>query len=171
VALLVEDGAGIPDANAYISIPYASQYFRNKRLEAWEALTVDEQEGAIISGTQLVDISFKWKGARKTLEQGLNWPRAGIALDGFPIEGVPVMVKKASAEAAYLSMTNDSLYSDENDKKVISEKVDIIAVTYASAKESGAATKFEVLDKILRGLYIVEPASSSSVGASRVERV
>ena len=69
----------------------------------------------------------------------------------------------------------DGLFSTDNDRIVISEKVDILAVTYGTAKEEGkaAVTRFEVLDSLLRGLYRLDAAASggSSVGSARVERV
>jgi H2-forming N5,N10-methylenetetrahydromethanopterin dehydrogenase-like enzyme len=175
MSLIIEDGTGIPDADAYISIPYVSQYFRGERLEAWETLTVDKQEDAIISATRYVDTAYEWLGTQKTLEQGLQWPRDGVTVGKFEIIGVPKAVKQATAECIAFVMDNVSFYSEDASAKVTSEQVDTIKITYADPIEVGAnvATKFEVLNNILRGLYRLDDTASkgSSVGSAKVKRV
>jgi len=174
--LIVEDGTGIEDANVYIGVPYVEMHLMGDRLAQFNALSGDEKDAAIIAGTQLVDISYEWLGNRKTLEQGLAWPRTGVELDGFSVEGVPAAVKKATCEAVWLSMTEESLFSTENNKEVVRERIEgAVDVSYANPKDrvNVSATRFEILDKLLRGLYGKEETATggSSVGSARVERV
>jgi hypothetical protein len=171
----LEDGTGIQDANAYVDTSYVEGYLMGERLARFTALTENEKEAAIIAGSQLVDISYDWIGNRKSLEQGLNWPRTEAELHGFIVEGIPTAVKKATCEAVYLSMTEESLYNNENDREIQSEQVDVIKVSYVNPKDmvKETVTRFEILDKILRGLYSVEeaPSCGSSIGSAKVERV
>jgi len=175
--LIVEDGTGIEDANAYADIPYVENKLMGDRLTQFTALSEDEKEAAIIAGSQLVDISYEWMGNRKTLGQGLAWPRTGVELDGFTVEGVPAAVKKATCEAVWLSMTEESLFSTENNKEVARERVEgAVDISYVNPKDkvNVSVTRFEILDKLLRGLYGKdEPAGvgGSSVGSAQVERV
>ena len=174
--LIVEDGTGVEDANAYIGVPYVEMHLIGNRLARFNDLSGDEKDAAIISGTQLVDISYEWRGNRKTLKQGLAWPRTGVDLDGFTVEGVPAAVRKATCEAVWLSMTEDSLFSTENNKEVVRERVEgAVDVSYATSKdrENISITRFEILDKLLRGLYGKEETATggSSVGSAKVERV
>ena len=176
MALIVENGTGIEDANAYINIPYVENYLMGDRFALFTALSEDGKEAAIIAGTQLIDISYEWMGNRKTLEQGLAWPRTGVELDGFTVNGVPAAVKKAACEAVWLSMTEESLFSTENNKEVARERVEgAVDVSYVNPKDKAniSITRFEILDKLLRGLYVKdEPAAGgSSVGSAQVERV
>ena len=171
----VEDGTGIEDANAYVDISFIEKYLMGERLAQFNALSEEEKQVAIISGTQLVDISYDWIGNRKSLEQGLNWPRTDAELHGFTIEGVPTAVKKATCEAVFLSMTEESLFSNENNKEVARERIEgAVDVSYVNPKDKvkETVTRFEILDKLLRGLYEKkeEELGGSSVGSASVER-
>jgi len=170
---ILEDGTGIIDSNAYVDIPFVENYFMGDRLARFNELSDDDKSAAIILGTQLVDISYEWIGDRKSLEQGLNWPRIDAELYGFTLDGIPTAVKKAACEAVWLSMTESSLFSNENNKEVASERVDVVSVSYFNPKDisKDTVTRFEILDKILRGLFRTEEKSSgSSVGSAQVER-
>jgi hypothetical protein len=116
--LIVEDGTGLADANAYIDIDFVDNYLIGDQLTAWEALTEPEQESAIIKATRFIDL-MDWKGTRKTLEQALEWPRLGVEYQGFEIEGLPNPVKKATAEAVYVVLNTPELYNQSSDKEVI----------------------------------------------------
>ncbi len=172
MALIVEDGTGKSGANAYIDTAFVDSYFVGERLTAWQELDVSIREAAVINATRYIDTAFAWKGRRKTLEQGLNWPRTGVTLDGFPIEGVPARVKQATAEAVGLSMSGEEYYSTESDIGIASEQVDVIKVSYRepSAKELNKPTKFEVLNALLRGLYKETGSTGSGVTSAKVVR-
>jgi hypothetical protein len=171
---VVEDGNGYEDANAYVDLSFVEKYLMGDRLIEFQALAQEQREAAIITATQLIDVSYGWLGRKSTYDQGLNWPRVGVMVDGFEVVGIPSQIKKAVCEAVYFVVTNEELYSTENDKFITSEKVDTLQVTYGRLAESGKAvsTRFEILDKLLRGLYRPEiKTGGSSVGSARVERV
>ncbi|MDR1410801.1 MAG: hypothetical protein LBI91_01190, partial [Spirochaetaceae bacterium] len=116
-----------------------------------------------------IDTAFNWKGIRKTPGQGLSWPRAGVALDGFDAEGVPPAVKKAVCEAVRLCMDGETLYSADAGKEITSAGSDGMSVHYA--KNEKAATRFEIINRLLRGLYRLDTDRAATVGSCRVERV
>ena len=87
---------------------------------------------------------------------------------------MPAAGKKATCEAAWLVMTNpDGLFSNDNDRVVISERVDVLQTTYAVGKDTGkaATTRFEILDKLLKVFFKANASNGSSIGASAVVRV
>ncbi|MDR1505642.1 MAG: hypothetical protein LBI67_00920 [Treponema sp.] len=174
MALIIEDGSGIPGANAYIGTSFVDEYFLGERLTTWRALEQEGQESFIISAAGYVDIAFDWQGIRKTPEQGLSWPRTGILFDGFPVDGVPVQVKKAAAETVWLLIEGEELFSTDSDTEIASEQVDVIKISYREPGENGqkAASRFDVLNKLLRGFYKTDaPARSGGFSSSRVLRV
>ncbi|MDR1250138.1 MAG: hypothetical protein LBK63_12665, partial [Treponema sp.] len=118
-----------------------------------------------------VDVLFNWLGTRKTPDQAFSWPRAGVVLDGFEIEGVPTAVKKAVAEAVGLVLEGEELFSKEADLEVASERVDVISRSFRvrQAGEKKEATKFEALNRLVRGLCRRE--GGGGFGAAPVERV
>jgi hypothetical protein len=171
---VVEDGTGI-EANAYVDIPYVEGYLMGDRLARFNSLSDDEKEAAIIAASQLIDISYQWKGTRKTSEQGLCWPRDDVELDGFPVEGVPAAVKKATCEAVWLSMTQKSLYSNDNNKEIARVRIEgATDVSYVNPKDraSETVTRFEILDKLVKHLIKdIDAKSGSSIGSAQVVRV
>jgi len=174
---VLEDGTGIEDSNAYVDSDYAETYFLGDRLAKFKDLSDDDKESVIVQATQLVDISYEWKGTRCTLEQGLSFPRDDVEFEGHEITGIPSALKKAVCEAIWIVMnSSDSIFSNDNQREVIKESVaGAISVEYASASEKGreAVTKYEILNKMLKGLYCSDVSSddSPSVGAVKVERV
>ncbi|MDR0721142.1 MAG: hypothetical protein LBF78_16035 [Treponema sp.] len=171
--LIVEDGSGLPNANAYVNIAWVEEYLVGDHLQAFTALTELKKEAVIIVATRYIDGVYPWKGKRKTLEQSLSWPRVEVVIEGFTITGVPSAVMRAVAEAVSLSIDNpDGLFNADNDRIVVAEKVDTLSQTYLYGKQAGkeTITKFEVLDKVLKGLYRLD-TNSSSVGCSKVVRV
>jgi hypothetical protein len=168
--LIVETGSGLPDANAYVDIPYVDHYLIGEPLEKWTALSEGGQESTIIMASRYINNAFTWIGKRKSLGQGLLWPREGVVLDGFAITGVPRAVKEASAECVSLIMQEAELFSEDANVKVTSERVDVIQVNYAHpVGMDKTATKFEVLNRILLGLYRVDN-SGGSISAAKVLR-
>jgi hypothetical protein len=167
--IIIEDGIGIPNADAYIDINFAATYFRGKALAAWNNIDEQGQEDIIVFASGYIDTAFAWKGARKTPEQGLSWPRTGVVVDGFAAEGVPAAVKKAVCEAARLRMDGESLYNDDAEKEITSASSDSVSIHYT--KNEKAATRFDVINKLLRGLYRLDTDRVSSVGSIRVERI
>jgi len=171
----LEDGTGIEDANAYVDEDWVSNYFMGDRLARFNELT--DKESIIVQATQLVDISYEWKGTRCSIEQGLCFPRDGIEFEGHEITGIPSALKKAVCEAILIVMNSgDSLFSNDNQREVVKESVaGAISVEYASASEKGreAVTRYEILDRILKGYYKTceQSDDSPSVGAVKVERV
>jgi hypothetical protein len=167
--VILEDGSGVPDANAYLDAAFAGSYFRGKALAAWNSVNAQAQEDTIVIASEYIDIAFNWKGERKIPGQGLSWPRAGVILDGFDVEGVPAAVKKAVCEAAWLYLNGESLYSADAGKEITSAGSDGISIHYA--RNEKAATRFEIINQLLRGLYRLDTDRVSTVGSCRVERV
>jgi hypothetical protein len=169
MAIVAEDGSGGSNSNAYVDIPYVSAYLLGEQLAAWGALSETEQEAAIIRSSRYID-SLEYIGARKTLEQSLNWPRTGATYEGFEITGVPAAVRKATAEAVGLFLDGAEFFSDEADVRIASERVDVISISYQTPQPGEkTATKFEVVNKLLKGL-VRSNSGSGGFGSAPVLR-
>ena len=78
----LEDGTGVVDANAYVSVATVTQYAEDY-LEAsseWTALPQATQERLIRVATRYLDAQFgtAWLGTRANETQALDWPRSGV---------------------------------------------------------------------------------------------
>jgi hypothetical protein len=179
VTIVVEDGTGLPGANAYIDGTYVTGYFNEQRLTRWNNLTQPQQDTAIVGATQFIDLSYKWIGKKKKVEQGLNWPRVEANYPGSdtPIDGVPEQVKKATAEAVWLLMeqgdTSGSLFTMIEDAQVKSEAIGALKQEFYEKKTSGSeeSTRYDILNLLLAGLYGAKTSNGTGVVIADVERV
>lgn len=111
MAITVEDGTGLTDADAYISEADADAYFAAVGNAAWAAATSGEKEIAIVKATRYMEKRFgnKWKGIIATSTQALGWPRDGVYDErGTELDDqVPLAIAHACAEYARHALTND----------------------------------------------------------------
>lgn len=110
---IVEDGTGLVDANAYISIEFADQYFQERGVTAWTG-TSDQKQAYIIRATDYVEGRFahKFTSSPLTTLQALSFPRSST--------GMPVQLKRAVAEYAVRAiagkLASDPVVSDSGAK-------------------------------------------------------
>lgn len=158
MSLIVEDGTGVNNADAYISLAECDAYHVNLGNSDWEidaedSANVAKRENAIKKATAFIDARYggRFKGVRSTAEQTLLFPRYGISdNDGYVLENVPTAVKRATCEAALKLFLGADLMPDlDRGGKVISETVGPISTTYLSGAPAG--TKYEMIENLLRG--------------------
>lgn len=154
MALTVENGNGLEAADAYISLVEFKE-FCSKRGYRWEDYEDFDIEASIRLATGWIDTYNRYKGARLTRDQGLEFPRSGLVdWSSFNITGVPARVKQACSELAFKGLS-ESLYQDQDrGGKVVSESVGPISVTYAADAPTGKVWQFAL--NLLRQ-YIRDP--------------
>lgn len=124
ITLVLEDGTGKVDANAYASVAEADAFHETNvhTDETWAALTADEKAQALITATRILDQQWQWAGYKKTVQQALQWPRvrvpdpdsAGTVVPpsyGYPVylpdDEVPAPIKRATMDfAGFIVQTN-----------------------------------------------------------------
>lgn len=105
MALVVEDGTGLANAQSYIDAAYADAYFAARGIAAWTgSSTVKEQ--AILRAMDYIETTKRWLGYREFPDvQALGWPRLYMYDDGVLVEGMPEKLKRATAEYALRALT------------------------------------------------------------------
>lgn len=169
VNLIVEDGSGISDSNSYCDLDFALEYCVNHGYTSWVDMTEDEQKVYLIKGTSFVDNFYEWKGYKRTSVQSLEFPRNGL-IDNNRTEilGIPNNLKKAVIEAAFINLSSevDNLFVSRDENGAIKrQKVDELEVEYFGESETAEAeaeykTTYQVLNKLLKGLYKEKEMSS-----------
>lgn len=153
MALIVEDGTGKADAEAYITVADADTYFAARGNAAWAALTTDAKEQALRLGADYMEAVYgsRWKGDRVSMTQALSWPRDGVVVNGFEVSDdiVPVPVARANAELAVRASAGTLLV--DQGAQVVSETVGPISVTYAEGARQ--YTRYAYVDGLL-GQYM-----------------
>lgn len=132
MALVVEDGSGLPDAEAYCSAADADEFHATRGNAAWAARSTEAKEQALRRATDdmLQQYSGRWKGERISASQALDWPRDGVVIDGFELRSdeVPAAVVRACAELALRALSG-ALTPDEG-PGVKSKTVGPIEIVY-----------------------------------------
>lgn len=133
MAITVEDGSIVTNANSYISVADAQTYLDDRA----KVVTVTE---ALLHQAMGELNAQSWKGIIVDTDQELSWPRSGVYdCDGryVDVESVPGEIGYAQAFLAYhISAGNDP--TAISTKKVIQETVDVISVTYS---DKGGSTE------------------------------
>ncbi len=156
MSLVVEDGSGKSNADAYVSLVECDDYHASMGNTAWvvdneDADNISARETAIRKATAFIDRKYngRFRGRRQGASQALMWPRwNSIDADGFVIEGVPDTVKYATCEAALRAFQGTDLMPDmERGGQVIQETIGPISTTYAAGAPAG--TRFSIIEGLL----------------------
>lgn len=174
MALIVEDGSGLANAESYVSVSDCASYATARGLtfpEAPEAAA----EAALRRGAAWLDATYRGRlpGRRKRgRAQGLEWPRTG-ALDATGEEigeaEIPAEIIAATCEAAVRELAAPGSLSPDilGTQRAVREKVGDIEVEYADAPAIGDARPIvSVIDGILSSL-LAAPTSRHFGGVGR----
>lgn len=143
MALVVEDGTGLSNAEAYCSVANATTYHNARgNADAWDA--IEDKEAALRLATDYLTQKYrgKWQGKRTTSAQALDWPRTGVKWTDSPAgyyadNALPMELVNACAELA-LRTAAGPLLADLG-RETLSETVDVISVTYAEGRSRQTA--------------------------------
>ena len=141
MALVVETGAGLSNANTFLSLADTRTYWTDRGYDFSDAENTDI-ESALIRASQYLTYSLEWKGYRKNGRndddgyQGLAWPRYYVVdREGYDlIDVVPREVQDATAEVAFYELKNpfalQPAFTANN--RVSSLKAGDVQITYDS---------------------------------------
>lgn len=111
MAFTQEDGTGIADANAYISVSEFREYHEDRGRVVDAATYPDSQvEVAIIRATDFVErlYSHRWRGSGPYVSgQGLSWPRSAYYENGIQVTDRPKKLIQAVAEYTLRALSSD----------------------------------------------------------------
>jgi hypothetical protein len=158
MTLIVEDGTALANAEAYITVAAADQYFSDRGNVAWAALLTPAKEQALRAATDYLSsvYALRWAGVRRTTTQALDWPRLFVqrkhvagGYGMFPLyydeSSVPVEVQRACAELALRAST--ATLNPDVGAQVKSQQVGPIQVTYIDGARQSQA--FKSIDAML----------------------
>ena len=128
MALIVEDGTGLSNAESYLSVADADTYHASLGTTAWTGAN-SVKEAALRKATRHLDGTYRhrWPGVRVNSSQALDWPRAGAewsdsgngsslvygSVYAIPSDSVPQAVKDATAELAVRALS-ETLAPDQD---------------------------------------------------------
>lgn len=153
MALTVEDGTGLADADAYVDVAFVDAYAANYGKTDWEGLASQtDQEMHIRRATQFVDNNYLSGFQPLTSTQRLAFPAKYAYVRGHLVTGVPIQVKEAVAELANISVTT-SLVDVQSERQAIQRTVKAGDVSKSETFSNSIYTKlFHPVELILRPL-------------------
>lgn len=153
MSLIVEDGTGLVNAQAYIDVAYLDQYAA-LRGEDLSAYTEQQKEAAIyVCVNDFIDVFYTFKGTKLNVDQGLALPTSEVVLtDVATLRDI----QEANANGAVLSLRSflltDPVSQDINGRvKSESSKLDVLedSVEYFENTEVVAKFKTPIIDRLL----------------------
>ena len=177
MALIVENGNGLPNATAYVSIAfvdtYATEFAQPADKVIWDGKSTTEKELGIRQATDFIDARYLslWKGVRSKQTQALDWPRFNVIdRDGYvvPDTSLPLNLEKATAEMA-IKAVEQTLIVDNTSGGSIKRKKEKVGplerdITYGGSASNTSQTKYDFVRRLLRD-YLM-----GGVGVTRTER-
>lgn len=147
MALIVEDGSLVANANSYVSVANFVSWADSRGI-TYPALPELEQK--ILRAMDYIE-SLNFVGQKHEETQSLQWPRDYVYIDGYSVESdeIPPEVKKAVYEATKVEIDGDSRLT-ASERETTSEKIGDIAVTYSSS--AGMKRTIPAVTKALRKL-------------------
>lgn len=172
--MIVETGAGLPDAQSYASVVEADDYLRSRGDSAWLSADHGAREAALVRATDYMEIRWqgKFKGMRKTDTQALSWPR-----NAAPLVEMPPQLRRACILYAQIALTRDlapvpkldesgvATFVKEKQVGPIVKKFDIVGKGFGSIVEDWPS--YPVPDSMMQPLL---QAGAGSDGYDRVIR-
>ena len=144
----------IAGTDVYADLAEADAYFDARNVSSWSDASVSEKEAALLRATAYLDGRYRWIGERADEEQPLGWPRlAATDPEGRTHTGVPLSVKHACAELAWVALSQDLAPPVARGGRVLAERVGPVELRYADDAPIGPA--FPYIDLLLTGLVRV----------------
>jgi hypothetical protein len=168
MAVVVETGAGLANANSYISVAVADAWHEERETSGWFALSAAKKEAAVIKATEFVDIAYTWAGTIKSNAQALGWPRVG-AYDNegrlIPSDEVPAQLEHAVAFASgeigtgrlEAAAAASAAAGSIKRKKVASLEIEYFEGGAATSAAPALSAFTTTLGRMLKGLFVGGP--------------
>jgi hypothetical protein len=156
MALTVEDGTGIENADSYATVTELIAFATARGVDGNLPATEDERE-------VLLRLAFDYVEAHRAQFQGNKsnegntypqFPRCGLFIDGDEVASdlVPVEVKKAQMQLA-LDAVDDDLSPTGTGQAVIREKLDVLETEYEAGQSPAPQPIFTKANQWLRPLF------------------
>lgn len=156
MALVVEDGSIVANANSYQSLIDIRAYATARGV----TLPVDDAEVEAMAFSAMDYLEgqrARYQGVKTDpANQELQWPRTGVSIDCYAIDSdvIPKELKNAENQLIIEINANvDILPTTEQGGFVIREKVDVIDTEYSELVGVGVNPRMTAVDALLEPLF------------------
>lgn len=150
MALTVEDGSIVANANSYVSVGTADTYFEDRNSSEWAAASDEQKLACLLYAAQWLDNRYDWQGQIVDDTQELMWPRIGVYDTQYRTISsttIPSCLLAAQCEAAVASLAAGLNEVRERGGMVQYARVDALAVSFAPGAPAGRT--FPYIDQLV----------------------
>lgn len=155
IAIIVEDGSGVLNANSYVSVDDAREYANSRGTELPE--DDDEVASMLIRASDYLEAQeCRYQGKRTSPSQALAWPRSGVVLncDALPANVIPKSLIAAQVQLAMAINAGFDLQPNISPQDYVTrEKVGPIETEYADPTKVGIMPTFGAANALLAPLF------------------
>lgn len=159
MAIVVEDGTGLADAETYVSVSDCKAYLDARGRVSWGQLAEAAQEASLRNAADYLDARYgsRLQGYRLKTTQALYWPREGVEFDNTVWDPAPLPTPliRACCEAAALSASGTDLFQPLERGGQVIEKLEIVGPITERTKWAGSApvgTTYPAIDRYMNQL-------------------
>lgn len=149
MALIVEDGTGIANAESYVSLEDADVYHSRRGNTAWTTAPESAREAALLQATAYIDAAYTFAGGARTMTQALRWPRTWFV-------GLPPNLRVATMELALRALAGPLLpdvSARTTTGQLIEQQVGPIREKYAAGSvTTTSGPRYPMIDALLAPL-------------------
>lgn len=166
MALTIEDGTVVPDANSFISVAEARSYAADRGLSLPAA--DGDVEPLIVRAADYLE-SLNYKGQVIEATQALSWPRENACVNGEELDNaaIPNKLKQAQSQLTFEAQTSPLLPTGDG-KEIIKEVVDVIETEFATKGSRVSTPVFKTVDALLKDLVKSNTALSNAFQSVRI---
>lgn len=161
MAIVVEDGTGLSDAQCYCSVAYLDAYLAERGLSHGHNAH-DKEAALVVAAKDWIDGEHTFKNEQLTAGQSMQFPRVDI--------GLPDAIKQANAQAAYLHLHSSLLVDTtaiSTAGTIESESKDVGSLSKSVTYKSGSAQIYSrILPKNLTNLLKPYLLNSGGLGVT-----
>lgn len=140
MALVIEDGSGVPGADSYAT---AAELANRAEAYGWTIPADTAGQEILLRRAAEAMNALDWKGRRVSATQSLAWPREGVEVDGelLPDDMIPGPIQYGQMALAAEIHADDTDPPEQKQGAVTREKVDVLEVEYAEVRNTGFVTR------------------------------
>lgn len=167
MAFTVETGAGLADANAFITVAFYRAYCAERMRTIAVSVTDQQIEQHLVRVADYIEqrFSHRFQGLITVETQALSMPRTGMVVNGYQVDEntVPLRFQQACAEYAWRSFKYDELAPDPP------KPFDVLDASLGTVSAGGQITEISTeADVIKEKIKYAPPAFAASGGIGPV---
>lgn len=169
MALIVEDGSNIANANSYAALTTARAYASARGL----SLPADDAqlEALLIQAMDYVEAQrSRFQGVKANATQALQWPRTDVVIDGvdFPANAIPVELVNAQIRLAVEANAGVDLMPTQSGPFVVEDTTGPLTTKYSEKIGTTVEPTMTAVDVLLKPLFGSQKTTGAFLTSVRV---